>query len=470
MATPGAAPRPEVNAFPAKAFFVTMLTRDIELKDAILDLLDNCVDGAMRVQAARGELGLESYKDFWAKIALDPTSISIEDNCGGITIDTAKKSAFRLGRVGDLDVDIPTVGVYGIGMKRAIFKLGRDAIVESKTDAEAFTVVINELWMNNDQEWMIPMLEGESSLSKAGTRIRVKQLEDNVSRLFSDETGFLQELKKTISAYYGLIIEKGFRVSVNNEEIPSTQTGLLLGEEGFEATGEIMPYVYHAEHQGVDVSVVIGFYRNLPDEEEEEESLQGRPTSEQAGITIVCNDRVVIYADKTRLTGWGEATVPGYHTQFVSIAGLVTFRANDAALLPVTTTKRGLDANSELYLMVKEFIREGIKYFTDFTNKWKRAPVERRSVQRNARTFLPASIVRMVPENRRSVVRGGIGGWKVKPHLPLPKEDDPMRQVKFNRKQSEISTVGRYLLDDPAANPSDVGQRCFDDVLKKVRR
>lgn len=469
MATQGAGPKPEVNAFPAKAFFVSMLTRDIELKDAILDLLDNCVDGAMRVLAARRELEQGSYKDFWAKITLDPTSISIEDNCGGITIDTAKYSAFRLGRVGDLDGDIPTVGVYGIGMKRAIFKLGRDAVVESKTDSEAFTVVIDELWMNNDEEWMIPMLEGETSLEEAGTKIRVKQLEDGVARLFSDETGFLQELKKTISAYYGLIIEKGFQVLVNDEPIPATQTGLLLGEEGFEATGGIMPYVYHAEHQGVHVSVVIGFYRDLPDEEEEEESLHGRPTSEQAGITIVCNDRVVIYADKTRLTGWGEATVPGYHTQFVSIAGLVTFLSNDAALLPVTTTKRGLDANSELYLTVKEFIREGIKYFTDFTNKWKRAPVERRTVQRNARTILPASIVRMVPENRRSAVHKGIGGWKVKPQLPLPKEDDPVRQVKFSRKQSEISAVGRYLFDNPAASPSDVGQECFDRVLKRSR-
>ena len=34
-----------VDATPVKSFFVDMLTRDIELVDAILDLLDNCVDG-----------------------------------------------------------------------------------------------------------------------------------------------------------------------------------------------------------------------------------------------------------------------------------------------------------------------------------------------------------------------------------------------------------------------------------------
>ena len=39
----------KVDASPVKSFFVQMLTRDIELSDAILDLLDNCIDGILRV-------------------------------------------------------------------------------------------------------------------------------------------------------------------------------------------------------------------------------------------------------------------------------------------------------------------------------------------------------------------------------------------------------------------------------------
>lgn len=41
------------QATPTKQFFVSMLTRDISLDDAILDLLDNCLDGAMRVARRR---------------------------------------------------------------------------------------------------------------------------------------------------------------------------------------------------------------------------------------------------------------------------------------------------------------------------------------------------------------------------------------------------------------------------------
>jgi hypothetical protein len=77
-----------VTASPGKAFFVEMLTRDIELKNAILDLLDNCIDGILRqFKNQRKEELLKSdkpYDGYWAKITANPTKFSIEDNCGGI--------------------------------------------------------------------------------------------------------------------------------------------------------------------------------------------------------------------------------------------------------------------------------------------------------------------------------------------------------------------------------------------------
>ena len=36
------------KAYPTKAFFVNMITRDITFEDCILDLIDNSVDGASR--------------------------------------------------------------------------------------------------------------------------------------------------------------------------------------------------------------------------------------------------------------------------------------------------------------------------------------------------------------------------------------------------------------------------------------
>ena len=40
---------------PTKRFFVEMLTRDIDLEDAILDLLDNCLDGVSRSSQSKDD-------------------------------------------------------------------------------------------------------------------------------------------------------------------------------------------------------------------------------------------------------------------------------------------------------------------------------------------------------------------------------------------------------------------------------
>lgn len=375
-----ASPVKSASASPAKKFFVDMLVRDIDLHDAILDLLDNCVDGAMRKAGAEGNAAISlPYAGSEARITFDESQFIIEDNCGGIPLALAEQYAFRLGRADvGRDKDLPTVGVYGIGMKRAIFKLGRHAEIKSQTTQGGLKVEILPTWLEDDNDWSLPLQESENVLTHAGTRILVTELRDGIPRIFSDETDFERTLKTAISAYYGYIIDKGFSVFVNGEEISPIKVALVTDD--FQTKDGITPYIYEGNIKGVDVVVTIGLYRALPSEDEEEAAMEGRPSTEKAGWTVVCNDRVVLFADKTRVTGWGEATVPQYHTQFISIAGTVTFKSNDARLLPLTTTKRGVDGNSELYLEVKEYMREGLKLFTNFTNKWKKSSKELRAI------------------------------------------------------------------------------------------
>jgi hypothetical protein len=78
-------------------------------------------------------------QQFQATLDLRSDGFVIEDNCGGIPLSTARDYAFRFGReVGDRrDSDIITIGMYGIGMKRAIFKLGRSARVTSKSGEDS---------------------------------------------------------------------------------------------------------------------------------------------------------------------------------------------------------------------------------------------------------------------------------------------------------------------------------------------
>ena len=144
----------ELHSDPTKAFFVDMLTRDISLEDAILDLLDNCVDGALR--DSQGIKGKKKFNGYHADIQLSNTRFAITDNCGGIPAENLQY-AFTHGRpLGQGDVGIATVGIYGIGMKRAIYKLGVEATVATKCKTLVCEVPFTKSWMSNNS-WKLPL-------------------------------------------------------------------------------------------------------------------------------------------------------------------------------------------------------------------------------------------------------------------------------------------------------------------------
>ncbi|HAX78805.1 MAG TPA: ATP-binding protein [Cyanobacteria bacterium UBA11372] len=465
-----------LNASPTKSFFVQMLTRDIELEDAILDLLDNCIDGIQRT-INDNHSSDKPYENFRAKITFSNESFTIEDNCGGIPINVAQNYAFRMGRPNNnVDNDLYTIGTYGIGMKRSIFKMGQASEVISKTETDSFKVTISPEWLTNDLDWTLPLEIIETPLNNNGTLIKITNLYPNIINAFSSEQSTLHNsLVSKISHYYSYIIHKGFTVSINEVKVTPQPLNLLWdGEDQIGNKNTIAPYLYETEKDGVEIKLAIGFYRATASEEEVNDEMAGnRRSSEAAGWTIVCNDRVVLYCDKTRLTGWGEAAVPSYHPQFIAISGVVYFRSPDARKLPITTTKRGIDASSDIYLSVKDFMREGLKTFTSYTNKWKANPVEEKERVEKAQPVAPNEIFSKIPDEKWAKVRKNTGGRKYVPSLPTPESQNgevSKKNIKFSRPAKEIKVVAEYLFEDSERDPSEVGNECFEKVLREANQ
>lgn len=461
-----------VEAKPAKRFFVEMLTRDIELQDAVLDLLDNCLDGALRSIGAKPSKNDRPYEGFYADIKFTKSSFSILDNCGGIDENLAKKYAFRLGRPDrQRDKDLATVGVYGIGMKRAIFKIGRNSKIVSCQPDQAFQVDVTPKWLLDDDDWQLPFKIIDSKmLEQPGTKITVDELYPGISKIFEDE--FYDDFCKVLVEQYSFIIQKGFTVKVNGTTIEPKKIGLLIDDSSLtnENASGIAPYVYEASSGGVDVVLTVGFYRDLPSNEEQEDEIEGRHSKDDAGWTIVCNDRVIVSSDKTQLTGWGTSGVPSYHSQFVAISGIVIIKSKDASLLPVTTTKRGIDVNSDVYWSLRERMVEGLKIFTSYTNKWKSPSRERDALQESSRAVPPQDFTKIIPSSHWKTVRNGMGGRQFIPSLPSPKITNPSKQIKFSRPQEDIRKVSLYLFEDADFKPTEVGEQCFDEILRKAQK
>ncbi|MDE0084607.1 MAG: ATP-binding protein [Candidatus Poribacteria bacterium] len=455
-----------VKATPVKSFFVEMLTRDIDLVDAILDLLDNCVDGILRQR--KDSSGEKPYEGFNAKITFDENSFSISDNCGGIPWDM-HEYAFRMGKdPKDREGDLPTVGVYGIGMKRAIFKIGKQCLISTRNQEDCYEVEITPKWIDNSEEWHLPVSESSRPDKEDGTVIVIDELNEGIAIRFGEgNKNFTRELTDKVRTHYAFIFNKGFEVEINGKQVEAKPTKLVFNEK-------IKPYIYQTENDGVKVFLSVGFTRPIPSQEEiNDEQEEKRYSSMDAGWTIICNDRAVLYCDRSELTGWGEAGVPRYHTQFIAIAGIVEFQCNDAAKLPTTTTKRGIDASSPLYLQVKNKMREGMKLFTAYTNHWKNDADESKRQIALGNPYSLDEIKKEVETEtlKMNPVKSGLKGEQFKRQLPRPKPKEPTKkQIAYRKDSDDIQTVQMYLFGDQEVSPSKVGEECFDQMLREAQQ
>ena len=459
-----------VSAAPVKSFFVSMLTRDIKLEEAILDLLDNCVDGILRNKRVDSET---PYEGNWAKIEFDKDTFSIADNCGGIPW-SLSEYAFRMGRDPKREPDTAgVVGVYGIGMKRAIFKMGRSCEISTLSGDDEYEVSITPEWIENENEWNIPVEPKETFMAEDGTFILVGDLHDSIATRFDDDAeSFESDLIRLISSHYALIIEKGFKVTVNGNDVNSRSRRLIFDDTQRKSDSAIQPFIYQAETEDhVKVFMTVGFTRPIPSQDEiVSEQDEKRYSTEEAGWTVICNDRAVLYCDRSELTGWGEAGIPRYHTQFIAISGIVEFKCDDPAKLPTTTTKRGVDASSVLYLQAKNKMRDGMKLFTDYTNRWK-GRAEETKTQFSAGKPMSFSELKSKASDLtfNQVSRSIPGASQYKPPLPTPRNIDPKRRrISFLKEVDEVVVLAEHLFGDPKASPSDVGAKCFDILLQEA--
>jgi len=461
--------QPLVGA-PTKRFFVDMLPRDIELDDAILDLVDNSVDGAMR-RARREEQDEEHrYRGMWCHLQIDGTSFRIEDNCGGIP-DTHFDAAFRLGRPAvDRDNNIPTIGVYGIGMKRAIFKMGRRGTVESRFPGHRRRVVYPPAWFENEEGWNLEVAEIEEDERPVGVTIVVEELVEDVARRFAREAE-LNELRRKLGRHFAYIMDLGFEICLNGIEV-EPQSVLLK----FDADGAITPFAFSASVNNVEISVSIGIFRRLAKEAEIEDetevdgarSTRERPNPQSAGITVICNDRVVLTEDTTPVTGWGMGGVPKFHPQFRAIGGQISFKSDDASLLPISTTKRDLDTDTDLYTTARNEAMTGLKTFIALTNKWKRQEDDLndridKAQMTDARVVVASLISRTDATNVRSIP----GAKRFVPALPEPEGRKDTVWIRFSRPGPEVRQLGEALLEDPGEKPGTIGEAVWTDALRR---
>lgn len=340
-----------IDASPTKEFFISMLVKDIPLIRSIIDLVDNSVDGARRLRKNHDYTGLS------IRVEADHDHFKISDNCGGIPLNIAQAYAFRFGRPEGMPATEHSVGQFGVGMKRSLFKLGKIFRIESTTHDCRFNIEIDvDAWQRDQNpkwEFQFKSIEhGSFDLDECGTTITVESLHNSVANEFGLEN-FRTQLSLQLQSAHQNSMDGDLEITLN---------GIPLGFQPAKlfATNELRPAYddqkFEMEGKTVSVKIFAGVSVSNPS---------------SAGWNIFCNGRLVLEADQTNITGWGEGngkTIPKYHNQFARFQGYVFFDSDDAKLLPWNTTKTGVDSDSEIFKTVRQNMIRMMRPVIDFLN------------------------------------------------------------------------------------------------------
>jgi hypothetical protein len=217
-----------------------MFTRDITLEDCILDLIDNAMDSYLRTRKidVSGEVfgqtgggGVEHPGEI--KIDFSKKEFRISDNCGGIDRKAAEDDVFCFGHARGAK---PTggLGVYGIGLKRAIFKLGNLTLIHSSTAEGSFEVRVDvSTWSQQEgdlaTDWTFPIIDRPEKANpwEASTTITITGLHDEV-KVRMDDGALDGTLRRIVAQTYAVFL--GDHVSVILNGVPIQRILLPLGD------------------------------------------------------------------------------------------------------------------------------------------------------------------------------------------------------------------------------------------------
>jgi hypothetical protein len=436
-----------VIARPSKAFFIEMITRDLGLTDCILDLIDNAIDhavaraGADVMTVLTNGGGTPHFEGSSIELAFTEDEFTIRDTCGGIPIKDARDKVFLFGNPAEKGTP-SGLSVFGIGMKRAFFKIGRLISMNSQTPTDWFSIDIDvTAWQNKgDENWDFEFKEtglrtSGDSRGDPGTAIRITNLRNEVRERLR-QPSFRNDLVQRIAATYGLFISAGLILKVQGNEVEADLPA-------FGAYDKLTPARRMIERDGVDILIMAGV----------------TPADDRIprGWYVFCNGRMILGADRTRVTGWGDG-LPQWQPKYRPFLGYVYFRSEDVRRLPWTTTKQGVVAESPLYqTALSEMSVQARPVITFLNNVYPGEQLPEGVVEREALAQARPVTITQIP--RKEAV------FTVDLEEEKTKSGNALVNIQYKKPRKAIDRIKECLKQDLSA--AKIGEHTFEYFLKQ---
>ena len=377
---PPRAERRHADTSPTKEVVVQSFTRDATTQACLFDLVDNAIDAAreaLEVRSAKARpatMGLpSSYKGFRVDLRVSGNEVRIEDNASGIAAADLEKSVLRFGQRAGRPHGI---GFYGVGLNRALFKLGRTIEIDTDdgTSRSLLQFDVDE-YLKDLNSWSEPF-DVTASSGRRGTRITLSNPAPEISR---ELAGSDDVLRRDLGRRYHRFLQKGLEIVFQGHPVEPIDIPLR----------ENSPFAkLHKTYRSGDnvwIHIEAGEHRDhLFPAEMAEGSSNPSELTRDFGWSVLCNDREILAADRTDKTGWE----PAWHPEYNGFVGRVHFVSTSPDLLPWNTSKTDVDRNNAAYQRALEDMQA-------FAQRWRQYTRLAKAAKRKGET-LP------VPEPRKA--------------------------------------------------------------------
>ena len=331
-----------INATPSKRIYRSIIA-DYDLETALCELIDNVIDSTRRTKLKRPAV-VSVDLDF------EQQSIEITDDAGGVKLDDLPK-LIKPG-ASDNDGTEGSIGIFGIGSKRAAVALAADIKIETRwgKNPDSYLLEYDDSWLGDEENWDLNYYKIDD-ISHGSTRVRLSRLRFQIVE--QDENRLVDHFGKLYAKY------------LNNQIIIIKVNGKMVDPVFFDQWSFPPDYEPHSfERRMIAPGRTVPFlFKVTSGLTWEQGSIHGN-----YGVYIYCNDRLIVFAEKLSAFGF-QTGIAGVPHPRMSNARVIVELTGAASDMPWTSNKTGINFNHQILRLISDDIQTAVKNATGLSKK-----------------------------------------------------------------------------------------------------
>lgn len=307
-----------IDATPNKKI-LTAVSKDIDLKKGICEMIDNSID----MHIIQNEDSLLTISIFMDEVE---QTIQYEDDSGGIKEENLNMIIQPGGT--ERTEEEETIGIFGIGSKRALIALSHYSETISRfPDEDTFKIIVDDNWLDLDS-WELPKYRVQN-IEEGKTKFILRNLKFE----FNEDT--INELKRMLGEiYYYYLTDRNVIIKLNGTTIRPT----IFDKWTYPPNRHPRRYMFELEGRSGDIvrcEMLIGLRL--------EASIIG-----EYGFDLYCNDRLIVKHVRDYRLGFKKGLLGLPHPTVARFYGIIRLNGKNKDM-PWDSTKSDIDTLNPIY-------------------------------------------------------------------------------------------------------------------------